>query len=110
MSKELTLGIWERLELLKCIPRDAVMTEVSQLLRLVDVLQLTEAERETCNWQNFTVQGPQGPEKRAAFNEFETELEVDTADYEKLIQLARGRQKWPVDSQTIVLRKKLGME
>ena len=41
---ELRLTTWERVELRQCVPREAPLSEIGQLLRILDALDLDEAE------------------------------------------------------------------
>lgn len=106
---KLQLNTWERMQLLRCIPRDAPLTEIPQLLRLIDILTLTDAEKEAVEFLVEEFSTPQGPTTRETWksNEREFELGFETADFEKLMQLIEQRKSWLIIEATLSLHEKL---
>lgn len=105
---ELQLTAWERLELLRCLPENAHLSEMNQLLRIDDVLQLTKEETKQLGGyreSQVVIDGKLGT--RVEWDQDTTyTLEIDTADVEKLIQLAERRKAWPRDRRSKELEAK----
>jgi len=82
--------------------------ELNQLLRLDNILQLNAEERIQANYRKIDVV----IDGRAGFRilwdeDFSSQLEMDTADFEKLLTLVDKRREWPRDQRTLGLDKKL---
>lgn len=109
--KTLELTTWERFELLRCIPRDAPLVEIPVLLRLVDMLELSDEEKESVGFYMESVMTPQGLGVRPRWDDAEAEreftLEFETGDFDRLKALVSARGEWPTVEGSLVLKKKV---
>ena len=107
--RELRLTTWERLELRRCIPPDAPMDDLPALLRLLDILVLSDEEKETVGYREVEVLTAQGPGLQPLWDEPEMEftLEFETGDFERLLVLVEARPRWPTLPETLALRAKV---
>jgi hypothetical protein len=110
----LKLGLWERIQLDICLPRNAPLAEIRQLLRIMDVLALTDGEKESIGFENAIARTTQGQEfETVVYDEKKISsaeskpFSLETEDFNKLKALILARLNWPRDHRTIDLQDKI---
>lgn len=108
----LNLTTWERVQLLSSIPRDAPLREIPKHLRVMDILTLSEKEKEAIKFRQTIMATPEGPRPGNTWDDQKRkwELEFEDADYAHLVKTAKARSKWPTDDLTTALMEKLEIE
>lgn len=111
------LTLWERLQLDLCIPRNAPLNEIRQLLRITDVLALSSEDKDAIGYTFSMVRSPAGPINIPEWNqeklaELDDErdaqaIDLESEDMKKLRQLAERREYWPTETRSIELKEKL---
>jgi hypothetical protein len=111
------LTLWDRLQLDLCIPRNAPIREIKQLLRIADVVAPTQEEWEAIGYTVVTVQSQGGPVDipNWTVNSLETwemahgpvAASFESEDMTKLRGLVGQRQTWPTDVRTLELQEKI---
>lgn len=105
--KQLSLNAWERVQLAACVPERGSLHDYRMYVRLLDVLELSQEERERIGWKetlvlqdgepvinpqtglpvvSITVQQP----------ELEFELAFEDADFDNLMALVDKRETWAI--------------
>jgi len=101
---------WERVQLLQCIPpQSKTITELRQNLRLAGMLELNEEEKQKIGWRQTGNQFAWGRGSELPV-EHEWKIDFEDADYTHLVNLAKRRQGWPTQQETLPLVEKLGLE
>ncbi len=109
----LRLGLWERLQLGICLPRDAPWSEMEQLVRISKTLGLTDEEETAIGLEAIVLNTFQGTitttkwdDAKLTMAENVQEFAFPAADFERLKKDASARANWPRDERSIVLKKK----
>ena len=120
--KTLELTTWERTQLMACVPERGTTSDMRKYMRILNVLELTQEERDEVGWTeslviqdgkpainpqtgipliNITVQKP----------ELAFKLSLEDADFGNLMALVDTRETWairgPDGKRTEVLLDKL---
>ncbi len=112
----LELGLWERIQLNMCLPRNAPLSEMEQLLRIMNLIALTDEEKKSIEFGKTRVQTQAGDvidmlnwdaKKLAKQDKSLTEIKFPAADFVCLKQCADGWPKWPLDEQSLALKEKM---
>jgi hypothetical protein len=101
--KNLQLNAWERVMLSQTLPQGTTLLQVSDFLRILEILRLKEDERRSVGWQEDRQKGSVVIKDVVS----ETEISFEDADFEILRDCAMRWDRWPVALQTAVLRGKL---
>lgn len=109
----LELGLWERLQLNLCLPRDANWQEMEQLVRISKALALTNEENESIGLetvrvptQHGTIETKSWDEEKLSQAENIQTVTLKAVDFECLKKHAGGRTNWPRGEESLVLRGK----
>lgn len=109
--KELKFTTWERVQLIQCVPPTGrTIDDVRKHLRVADILELTEEEKELVGW--IEVQTTQGMSTSWGIDakvkpDHEFEIKLEDADLAHLMQLVGQRNEWPTSQLTLDLHEKL---
>lgn len=110
----LELGLWERLQLNICLPRDAPWAEMEQLVRISKAVGLTNDEEVSIDFNVVRVQTAQGTiEGKTWDNDKLTKMEnlqtikLKAADFLRLKKDADTRPNWPRGDRSLALKTKM---
>lgn len=110
---KINLTLWERVQLDMCIPRNAPLKEIPQLLRVMDAISPTDAEKSAIDYDYRTIQTPRGPIQLSTWNEEKLEetstikgVKIETEDFKTLMKHVKDAQ-WPTHIWTVELHNKL---
>ena len=110
----LELSIWERIQLDICLPRNAQLDKIEQLLRIMDAITLTADEKTSINFRIEKYETPQGPfdirrwdDEELAAKEHDSIIKIETEDFIVLKKATATRPAWPTDLRTVTLREKI---
>lgn len=110
----LELGIWERLQLNICLPRDAPWSEMEQLVRISKVIGLTDKEKDAIGLVDIkinTLQGTFGTKTwdvdKLAKAETSQTIKLKAVDFMRLKKDADARTNWPREEQSLTLKAKM---
>lgn len=110
----LELGLWERLQLNICLPRDAPWSEMEQLVRISKVLELADKEKVSIGFTDITINTLQGTFGTKTWdNDKLVEVEnlqpvtLKAADFARLKKDADARTNWPRDERALALKAKM---
>jgi len=101
--RKINLTTWERVQLLACVPVQDTVSNVRKHIRVMDTLELNEAEQKLVDFTN-TGQGFQWSRDK---QDYEFELTFEDSDLEHLVKLVEGREDWPSTKLTVVLLDKI---
>lgn len=110
----LELGLWERLQLNICLPRDAPWAEMEQLVRISKAVGLTDEEEDAIGLVDITINTLQGTfgtktwdnDKLAKVENVQT-IKLKAADFARLKKDADARQNWPRGERALALKAKM---
>lgn len=114
----LKLGLWERIQLNLCLPRDTSWVDLEQLVRISKVIGLTDEEKKSIDFQKVIVQTHQGTLTTEAWDgdklsEMENlqEFKLKAVDFLRLKKDADARVNWPrvdeLGEQSLALKVKM---
>jgi len=101
--KQVTLTVWERLVLPKCLPPTAPVQQLGTYLRIGEILRVNEEEG-----VGLGLPTTPGVALTDEMLGIETAVEFEEADYEALVKLLPACE-WPVDPRSVVMLAKFGI-
>ncbi len=112
----LELGLWERIRLNMCLPRNALLSEMEQLLRIMNFIALTDEEKDSIEFDKTRIQTQAGDvidmlnwnaKKLSEQDRGLTEIKFPAADFARLKKCADAWTKWPLDERSLALKAKM---
>ena len=110
----LELTLWERLQLDLSLPRNAPLTEIKQLLRIMDTVAPTEEEKKAVDFALSDVMSSGGMVTVPVWDTVkmdamvgETPVKLESEDFRILQKCAKDRSSWPLALRTVDLQEKL---
>jgi len=100
--KNIQLTVWDRLQLLGCIPRQDDVINIRKHLRLMGVLELSDKEKIKVGLVTSTDGSARWKDPDYYFK-----MEIEDADFEHMAMLVKKRDNWPTTKQTIELLDKI---
>lgn len=111
---KLTLTDWEQVQLEACLPPNAPLADLEQLLRIKDAIGLQGDKREAVDLRIVQVPTQTGTGSVPFWNgekldalAGEVSLEIESEDFKKLKSLVTGRSTWPMDKRSVGLKNKI---
>ena len=102
--KTLKLTIWERLQLIQCIPAQDTVANIRRHLRLMDRLELSEDEKAEAG---FVVLPDGSARWDARAGAVERAIDFEDADFDHLVSLVQRRNNWPTAQDILTLIDKI---
>lgn len=111
----LKLGLWERIQLNMCLPRNVPWVEMEQLVRILKTIALSDEEKDSIGFEEIKVQAKQGgildalswDTKKLAALENLREFKFKAADFARLKADADAWALWPTDERSLALKAKM---
>jgi len=100
--RNLRLTVWDRVQLVGCIPQQDTIDNVRKHIRFLDNLELTDKERKSVGMVATTDGGLQWKNTTRLYD-----IELEDADFEHLMELVAAREQWPTTRATDALHRKL---
>jgi len=92
MAKQLSLTVWERVQLQQIIPPRAPIAKLNTYMRLVETLELTPEEKVQVGWKV----APQTGAVTITDQTTRFPISIEDGDFEELFNLAKSAKDWPV--------------
>jgi len=102
--KQLNLTTWERLQLIRCLPKTSHIPTVAKMLALFDKLELTKEEQQAINFIVTTNGQATWSNPELGFD-----IEFEDSQFSELKKAVETRVDWPVVKETMQLAEKFGL-
>ena len=110
----LSLTLWERVQLDLCLPRNAPLADIEQLLRIMDNIGLTNEDKACIDFDVREIDTQRGPadirtwnDEKLSDSEYDSPIQFETEDFKVLKKNVAARQSWPTDLRTVTLKRKM---
>lgn len=111
---KLELTMWERIQLDITLPRNAPLSQIPQLLRIMDTIKLDASEKSSISYeivdietQRGTIQSMQYDHEKITKAEHNKDVHIETEDFIVLKKCVMDRPNWPTEERSMILLDKI---